>query len=63
MILLFRKTHEKYMPGFVPIGFHQAGKILLLAGILFLLLKMLSFGTGWFLIPSAVLFAGGFSLF
>jgi hypothetical protein len=43
------------LPGFVPVKFHMAGRILLVIGIIGLVLIGVSELTGWFVLPPIVL--------
>ena len=45
----------KHLPGFVPVNFYLAGKILLFIGIIGLVLFGISKITGWFVLPQVVL--------
>jgi hypothetical protein len=43
------------LPGFVPVKFHMAGRILLVIGIIGLVLFGVSKLTGWYVLPTVTL--------
>jgi hypothetical protein len=49
---------KKHMPGFVPVPYNKTGKLLLRVGILCLVIKFISYVTGWFATDSLLLFFG-----
>jgi hypothetical protein len=49
---------KKYMPGFVPVNFEQAGRILLVLGLICLALKAASLLLDWFEISAYILWLG-----
>jgi len=50
--------HKKHSSGFVPVQFKLAGKILLPAGIVLVIIEAVDYLVGKDLIPTVVLFVG-----
>lgn len=51
------------MPGFVPVNFKKAGRVLLIIGLICLIIKAISYLTGWFFAANYIFYLGiGFIL-
>lgn len=49
---------KKYMPGFVPINFKNSGKVISTIGITCLIVRLISFFTGWFSVSNYFVYLG-----
>ncbi|NCU39232.1 hypothetical protein EOL96_09515 [Candidatus Saccharibacteria bacterium] len=49
---------KNHIPGFVPVPYKKAGKVLLRIGILCLIIKFISYATNWFTTESLLFYFG-----
>jgi hypothetical protein len=49
---------KKYMPGFVPVDYKKAGRVLMVIGLGCVLVRSVSYLTNWYIISNYLLYFG-----